>query len=101
MMNESLGFLWVLFIFLKFVIPFSFLATMKAARNNPLFIAALSLCIIAGTWLERYVWISGSVDSQYYHIPMTDTFDIVVTVTVAFICWFVVNKALKRDELIK
>lgn len=101
MMDEGLGFLWVLFIFLKFVIPFSFLAVLKTARNNPLFIAALSISIITGTWIERYVWIFGSVGSQYYHIPMTDTFDIVVTVAIAFICWFVVNKSLKRDELIK
>ncbi len=101
MMHESLGFLWTLFIFLKFVIPCTFLAVMKSARNNPLFIAVLSICIIAGTWLERYIWISGSVDSRYYHIPMTDTFDIAVTLTIAFICWFTVNLALKRSGLIK
>jgi len=51
--------------------------------------------------LERYVWISGSVDSRYYHMPFTHWFDIVVTAGVVIICSVVMHIGLRNRAMIK
>ena len=100
MMHNDLAPLWWLFLTLKFIIPFFTLA-ITPNRHNPPVIVAVAFSIVIGTWIERYVWISGSVDPQYYHTPMTSLFDIVITVVVFAVSWFAVKWSLTRYGLIK
>lgn len=99
MMLEGFGGLWWLFLTLKFIIPFTTLA-ITPNRHNPSIVALVATSIVVGTWLERYTWIAGSVDSEYYHTPMTSMFDIVITLAVVGISWFVVKQAMLRFRLI-
>lgn len=100
MMTQGYGPLWWTFFTLKFIIPFStFLFT--ANRHNPVIIVLVGFGILIGTWLERYTWISGSVDTQYYHMPMTSFFDIAVTVGVFVVAWLAVRWSLTRYGLMR
>jgi hypothetical protein len=90
--------LWWTFFTLKFIIPFcTFLFT--ANRHNPYVIVTVGLGILVGTWLERYVWISGSVDTKLYHLPMTAVSDIVITLVVFGVAWLAVRWSLRRYGL--
>jgi len=100
-MDNGLGLLWTTFLIFKFVIPFISFAAIKVARHNPLLIGAVSCSILAGTWLERYVWVSNSVESKYYHMPFTHWFDVVVTATVIVICSVVMHLGLRHRAMIK
>lgn len=100
MMTEGLAPLWWIFLTLKFIIPFCTLA-ITPNRHNPTVILMVAFSIVIGTWIERYTWISGSVDPQYYRLPMTSIMDIVVTVAVFAACWFAVRYSLTRYGLIK
>ncbi len=100
MMELGLGPIWWLFLVLKFVIPFCTLA-ITPNRHNPVVIVGVAFCIVIGTWLERYTWISGSVDPEFYHIPMTSIMDIVITVAVFAASWFAVKWSLIRYGLIR
>ena len=91
---------WWLFLTLKFVIPFCTLA-ITPNRHNPVVIVMVAFSIVIGTWLERYTWISGSVDPQYYHTPMSSIGDVVVTVVVFAASWFAVKWSLTRYGLIR
>ena len=82
MMDNDLGVIWWTFLTLKFIIPFTSLI-FAFTRHTPAAIVTVASCIMIGTWLERYTWISGSVDPSHYHLPMTSMFDIVVTLLVA------------------
>lgn len=98
MMYHTYQPLWWTFFTLKFIIPFStFLFT--ANRHNPYVIITVGLGILVGTWLERYVWISGSVDTKLYHLPMTAVSDIVITLVVFIVAWFAVRWSLRRYGL--
>ena len=100
MMLEGLGVLWWTFLVCKFIIPFlTFIITPN--RHNPTVVTAVACFIVLGTWLERYTWISGSGDSQYYHMPMTSMFDIVVTIAVVGISWWAIKWSLTRYGLIQ
>ncbi len=91
---------WWLFLALKFVIPFCTLA-ITPNRHNPTVVVMVACSILAGSWLERYTWISGSVDPQYYHTPMSSLWDIGVTVAVVAVCWVAVKWSLTRYGLIR
>ena len=54
-----------------------------------------------GTWLERYTWISGSVNHEFYHIPMTSISDILVTAVIIFSGYVLVKWALTRYGLVR
>ncbi len=99
MMGE-MGGLWWLFLTLKFVIPFCTLA-ITPNRHNPPVIVMVAFSILIGTWIERYTWISGAVDPQYYHTPMSSIGDIVVTVVVFAASWFAIKWSLTRYGLIR
>ncbi|MEW6353952.1 MAG: hypothetical protein AB1469_06630 [Pseudomonadota bacterium] len=100
MMFQGYGAIWWTFFTLKFIIPFTtFLFT--ANRHSLPVIATVGGGILLGTWLERYTWISGSVDSAFYHIPMTAVFDIVATLIVFGVAWFAVRWSLNRYGLVK
>ncbi len=99
MMYEGLGPVFWTFVLCKFAIPFSFLV-MAPTRVNPPLITALACLIVFGTFLERYTWISGSVDSQFYRLPMTGMFDVVVVLATIGVCWFVMSHTLVKYGLI-
>ncbi len=100
MMLEGFGPLWWTFLTLKFIIPFCTLV-ITPNRHNPVIITIVAGSIVLGTWIERYTWIAGSIDSQYYHMPMTSMFDIVVTLVVFGISWWGVKKTLERYGLVR
>ncbi len=100
MMYEGFGPLWWTFLTLKFIIPFCTLV-ITPNRHNPVIITMVAFSIVLGTWIERYTWIAGSIDPQYYHYPMTSMFDIVVTLVVFGVSWWAVKKTLLRFNLIE
>ncbi len=100
MMDNALAPIWWLFLVLKFVIPFCVLA-ITPNRHNPVVIVWVALSILVGTWLERYTWINGSVEPEFYHIPMTSIMDILITAAVIAASWFSVKWSLKRYGLVK
>jgi len=100
MMYQGYGALWWTFFTLKFIVPFTtFLFT--ANRHNPVVIVVVASGILLGTWLERYTWISGSVDSKFYHMPMTSLFDVLVTAGVIVAAWLAVRWSLTRYGLLR
>jgi hypothetical protein len=101
MMNNGLEPLWWLFLVLKFAIPFLIFATWTPNRHNPSVIVIVASCIVAGTWIERYTWISGSVAPEFYHIPMSSIFDIVVTVVVIGAAYFSVKTVMNKYGLVR
>ena len=92
--------LWWTFLALKFVIPFVTLI-FTPNRHNPIVIVMVACSILLGSWIERYTWISGSVDPKYYHTPMSSLWDIVVTLAVVAVCWVAVKWSLTRYGLIR
>lgn len=100
MMENLYAPLWWLFLSCKFIIPFVTFVIMPN-RHNPNVIVAIACLIVFGTWVERYVWISGASDPQYYHIPMTSLFDIAVTAVVIAAAYFSVRWSLTRYRLVK
>lgn len=100
MMEYGLSPLWWTFLALKFIIPFTTLA-ITPNRHNPPVIAFVGTSIVLGTWIERYTWISGSVEPEYYHIPMTSLTDILFTVGIAVVVWVFVKRAMTRQGLIR
>jgi len=100
MIDEGYMFLGVVFLLLKFVIPFV-LFLFKTCRHNHTIIMLVGFGVILGTWIERYVWISGSVASEHYHIPLSSTIDIAVTVAIIGISWLAVGWALMNWWLVR
>lgn len=101
MMHNDLGPIWWTFLVLKFIIPLVTFAVWTPNRHNPNVILVVAAGIMVGTWLERYTWISGSVSPEFYHIPMTSIFDIVVTLVVAGLAWFSVRSVMTKYGLIR
>ena len=100
MMNNDLAFLWWTFLALKFVIPFLTLA-ITPNRHTPSIIFAVACCIVVGYFIERYVWIAGSIDPEYYHIPFTSLFDWVVSIVVVAAAAFSLRFAWNKYGLVK
>ncbi len=84
------------FFAMKFVIPFSVLA-IRFSRHNPKVILSVAACMMLGTWIERYTWISGTYPTS--HMPLTGLFDIGVTVVVFAIAVKMVQSRLRREGL--
>ena len=101
MMEHDLAPVWWTFLVLKFMIPFVTFATWTPNRHNPKVIVTVAGCIVVGTWLERYTWISGSVEPENYHLPMSSIFDIIVTVVVFGLAFGTIKWTLNRYGLIK
>ncbi|MEK6748840.1 MAG: hypothetical protein AABY83_06495 [Pseudomonadota bacterium] len=100
MMENGLAPIWWTFVTLKFIIPFcSYIFAVN--RHTPSIIATISVGIMVGTWLERYTWISGSVDPKFYHLPMTSMFDIAVTVLVIGVAIAAMRWSLTRFGLMR
>ena len=101
MMQNDLAPLWWTFLILKFFIPFLTYAVWTPNRHNPKVIVTVATCIFVGTWIERYTWLSGSGDPEFYHLPMTSIFDIAVTVVVFAAMFGTIKWTLNRYGLIK
>jgi len=101
MMQNDLSTIWWIFLACKFIIPFVTFATWTANRHNPYVIVTVASIIMIGTWLERYTWISGSVDPEFYHIPMTSISDIAITVIIFGTGFALVKWALNRYGLVR
>jgi len=100
MMLNDLGPIWWTFLTLKFIIPLCcFVLTPFRHSQTAIVIIACGICI--GSWLERYTWISGSVDPNYYHLPMTAGFDIGVTVLVVGVAFYAIKRSLGKSGLLK
>ena len=70
-------------------------------RHNPFSSMLMGFSVILGTWIERYVWISGSVASDLYHIPLSVTFDVAVTAAIIGASWLAVGWALRNWWLVR
>jgi hypothetical protein len=101
MMLNDLAPLWWSFLVMKFLIPFITFATWTPNRHNPNVILFVATSIILGTWIERYTWVSGSVSPEFYHIPMTSIFDVVVTLVVAAVGWLSVRTVMTKYGLVR
>jgi hypothetical protein len=101
MMLYNLAPVWWTFFTLKFVVPFVTFATYTPNRHNPVIICMVATGILVGTWLERFTWISGSVATKQYHLPMSGLFDIIITAVVLGASWFAVRWSLTRYGLLR
>ena len=101
MMTNDLAPLWWTFLVLKFIVPFVTFATWTPNRHNPGVIVTVASCIVLGTWIERYTWISGSVSPEFYHIPMTSILDILVTLGVVIVGWLSVKAVMAKYGLVR
>lgn len=101
MMTNDLAPLWWTFLVLKFLVPFLTFATWTPNRHNPNVIVAVAICMVVGTWIERYTWISGSVSPEFYHIPMTSIVDILVTLAVVVVGWISVKMVMTKYGLVR
>ena len=101
MMQHDLAPLWWTFLVLKSLVPFLTFAIWTPNRHNPKVIITVAMCVVVGTWIERYTWISGSVDPKYYHMPMTNILDIVATVVIFGAAFGIIKWTLNRYGLIK
>jgi len=99
MIEGGYFFLGVIFFLFKFIIPFITLIFTRARHSTPV-IVAVAMFIFVGTWLERYIWISGSVSSRYYHTPLSDSFDLLVTGLIVASALLALRWILLRYELI-
>lgn len=88
---------WGFFI-LKFIIPFPVLV-FPISRHNTTIITLVAACIVLGSWIERYTWISGTYPTA--HLPMTGFFDIVVTLIVFGSAYVIVRTTLRKFSLLK
>lgn len=94
--------LWWTVIALKFAIPFTLLI-FDVVRHSPGAIAAIACSIVAGTWIERYIWIAGSYPACRYvqgHMPMTSSFDIAATLAIVLAGYALVRGSLLHDRVI-
>ena len=89
-----------LFLTFKFIIPFCTFIFTPARHSRPT-VAIVAIFILAGTWLERYVWISGSVSSRYFHTPLSSSFDLLVTGLIMVAVFMSLRWRLNRDNLLK
>jgi hypothetical protein len=101
MMLNDLAPLWWSFLIMKFLIPFITFATWTPNRHNPNVILFVATSILLGTWIERYTWVSGSVSPEFYHIPMTSMFDVVVTLVIAAAGWMSVRTVMTKYGLVR
>lgn len=101
MMLNNLAPIWWTFLTCKFIIPFLSFAIWTPNRHNPVVIVVVACFIVVGTWLERFTWVSGSIVTDQYHIPMTSAFDFIVTAIVLVVSWFAVKWSLNKYGVVK
>ncbi len=100
MMEFDLAPLWWAIVTLKFIIPLVCLVLTPTRHSQPA-IVIIACGIVIGTWLERYVWISGSVDPEHYQLPMTSGFEIGVTALIAIAVFYIMRRTLYQKGLLK
>jgi len=88
--------LWWTFFSLKFLTPFLFLI-FTYFRHSPSSIFRIGLVILAGTWIERFVWIGASMPSTSFTqspSPFFNWIDWVVTAVVLAVALGLYRRAL-------
>ncbi|MEJ1959326.1 MAG: hypothetical protein WDM70_07765 [Nitrosomonadales bacterium] len=88
--------LWWSMVAMKFVIPFASLC-FPVTRHNPQATVAVAVCIIAGTLLERYIWVAGVTGKGSIPVVMP----ILVIAVLAAIGFVLVRGEMRRNQLIK
>jgi hypothetical protein len=97
MQHGNYGTLWWSMVALKFVIPFISLC-FPITRHNPQATVAVATCMIAGTLIERYIWVAGAhFENQTIPVLMA----LAVAVVVAGIGFVLVRQAMRRNQLLK
>ena len=100
MIDEGYLPLGFIFFVCKFAIPFGLLI-FTPIRHSANWIVLIALFVVLGTWVERYVWISGSVESRFYHMPMSSLQDIAITGVVVVLSALTLRFALGRMKLLE
>ncbi len=101
MVNGDYSVLWWTFFTLKFLTPFLFLI-FTYFRHSPVSIYRIAILIITGTWIERFTWIAGSVetgDFERAQYPFTHAFDVIVFVAIFLIGRYLVGRTLDQNEI--
>ncbi len=101
MVTGDYAWLWWGFFVLKFILPFTLLV-FTYIRHTPSAIYRIALLVIAGTWIERFTWIAGSVSTGAFEraqYPFTRPFDFIVTAIVLAVGVTLVLRALARSGL--
>jgi hypothetical protein len=96
MQNGDFSVLWWSMVALKFVIPFVSLC-FPVTRHNPKATVAVAVGIIAGTLLERFVWVAGI--SGTGTIPVL--WGTLVSIGVIVVGYQLVRRTMARNHLIK
>jgi hypothetical protein len=96
MQDGDYSVLWWSMIALKFVIPFITLC-FPATRHNVKATVAVAVCIIVGTFFERYIWISGVNGTGTMPVFAT----IVVVATLTAVGFMLVRATLRHNQLTK
>jgi len=68
MVRGDYSVLWWTFFSMRFLIPFCLLV-FTDVRHSPVWIFRIALVMIAGTWIERFTWIAGSLDIRARRRP--------------------------------
>jgi hypothetical protein len=103
MVTGDYSVLWWTFFSMKFLTPFLFLI-FTYFRHSPVSIFRIAVVIIAGTWIERFTWIAGSVPTKAFvraHYPFTSLFDIAVVLLVALAAVLLLRRSLSRNGVTK
>ncbi len=99
MMNGPDWFLFWLFFFLNSFIPF-FMLIFRQMRNSPALLLFPACSILAGTFLERFMWIISPHADDVFHVPFISSWiDIVITVVVMGIAYLLWNRRMRKDGL--
>jgi hypothetical protein len=96
MQNGDFSVLWWSMVALKFVIPFVSLC-FPVTRHNPKATVAVAVGIIAGTLLERFVWVAGINGTGT--IPLL--WGTLVSIGVIVVGYQLVRRTMARNHLIK
>lgn len=96
MQNGDYSLLWWSMVALKFVIPFVSLC-FPVTRHNPKVTVVVAVGIIAGTLLERFVWVAGINGSGT--IPVL--WGALVSMAVIVVGYQLVRRTMARNQLIK
>jgi hypothetical protein len=103
MVEGDYSWLWWTFFAMKFLTPFIFLI-FTYFRHSPVSIYRIAVVIIAGTWLERFTWIAGSVpvgSFEHAHYPLTSAFDVIAVVAVFAAVVLLLRRSLGRNGVTK
>ncbi len=101
MAGGDYAWLWWGFLVMKFIVPFTLLV-FTYFRHSPVSVYRIAVIIIAGTWIERFTWIAGSVPTGAFeraHYPFTGVFDFVAFGAVFAATVLLLRRSLARGNV--